>query len=81
MALADFGTVDSRRTYVETDYTVSKSGAETLKLRIEAYWRERGHVVQVVLEEKLFNATVRGCRYDVRSNLLNGFPPKAQIAS
>ena len=81
MSLVDFGTTDSRRTYAETDYTVSKSGAETLKLRIEAYWRERGHVVQVVLEEKLFNATVRGCRYDVRSDLLNGYPKKSKIAS
>ncbi len=75
MALADFGVTDSRRTYAEADYT-SKAGAELLKLKIEAYWRARGHVVQIDLREQAFHPTVRCARWDVRSTLVNGMPRK-----
>ena len=55
------------------DYT-DRAGAERLKARIEAYWRERGSEVQIVLVPAGFTAALRAARYDVRSELLNGLP-------
>lgn len=78
MSVVDFGTTNPRCSGTDENYTTNKAGAELLKLRIEAYWRERGHVVQVVLEEKAFNETARGCRWDIRSNLCNGLPQKSE---
>lgn len=55
------------------EYT-DRSGAEILKTRIEAYWRERGHDVQVILVQAAFTPALRAARYDVRSEMTNGLP-------
>ena len=55
------------------EYT-DRAGAEILKARIEAYWRERGHEIQVTLVQAAFTAAVRAARYDVRSEFTNGLP-------
>lgn len=57
----------------EADFT-SHAGANELKARIEAYWRARGHEVQVMLIEAPFTQAIRAGRYDVRSELVNGLP-------
>ena len=58
------------------DYT-DRAGANALKARIEAYWRERGFAIQVMLVEGAFTPSLRGCRMDVRSDLVNGLPRQA----
>ena len=63
----------------EVDYT-DRAGAEKLKARIEAYWRERGCEVQVTLVPAGFTAALRAARYDVRSELLNGLPQRDRKA-
>lgn len=55
------------------EYT-DRYGANALKARIEAYWRERGYDVQVMLVEGSFTPQLRACRVDVRSDLVNGLP-------
>lgn len=50
------------------------AGASELKARIEAYWRQRGHDVQVMLIEAPFAPALRSARYDVRSEMVNGLP-------
>lgn len=59
-----------------SDYT-DRQGANTLKDRIEAYWRERGFDIQVILVEGAFTQSLRGCRMDLRSDLVNGLPRQA----
>ncbi len=75
MSLAvDFGVTDSRRTYVgETDYTTLE-GAKELKARIEAYWASRGQKVELKLIERGFHPTVRHGRWDVVSDMQQGYP-------
>jgi len=63
----------------EVDYT-DRAGAEKLKARIEAYWRERGNEIQVTLIPAGFTAALRAARYDVRSELLNGLPRRDRKA-
>lgn len=80
MSLAvDWGTKDSRRTYVETDLCTRRGAAE-LKRRIEVYWAERGVLVDVKLHEAGFSAAMRSARFDVRSEMKNGFPPGYKIS-
>ena len=57
----------------QADYT-DRAGANALKARIEAYWRERGHEVEVTLVDAPFAAALRAARVDVRSELVNGLP-------
>jgi len=57
----------------ETDYC-SREGAVALKAKIEAYWRERGHEVMIVLQNVGFHPAIRAVRYDVRSDMVNGQP-------
>ncbi len=57
----------------QADYT-DAAGAATLKARIEAYWRERGFEVQVMLVDAPFAAALRAARVDVRSEMINGMP-------
>ena len=57
----------------EADYT-SRSGAEALKAKIEAYWRERGLDVMLSLHNVGFHPAIRAARYDVRSDMVNGLP-------
>lgn len=52
----------------------SRSGAQELKAKIEAYWRERGQAVQVMLHDVGFHPAIRAARVDVRSDMQNGFP-------
>jgi hypothetical protein len=52
----------------------SRDGAQTLKDKIEAYWRERGHNVMVALHNVGFHPAIRAARFDVRSDMVNGMP-------
>lgn len=62
--------------FPQADWT-TPTGAATLKQRIEAYWRERGYEVQVMLVDGPFNPALRAARVDVRSELVNGLPKSA----
>lgn len=52
----------------------SRDGAIRLKARIEAYWRERGYVVNIRLDRKDFTSIMRTVRYDLRSDMVNALP-------
>ena len=54
-------------------------GAQRLKAKIEAYWVERGHFVQLRIEPKGFTPEMRSTRFDVRSDMLNGMPRARSI--
>lgn len=56
----------------------SPSGAEMLRQRIEAYWRERGYAVQISLAPAGFSAPLRSARVDLRSDMLNGMPRRGE---
>lgn len=64
--------IDSATHYV-SDYT-DRAGAQILKERIETYWRERGYEVQVTLAAASFTPAIRAARFDIRSELVNGWP-------
>jgi hypothetical protein len=51
-----------------------RAGANELKGRIEAYWKNRGYDVQVILVEAPFSPAVRSARFDIRSEMVNGMP-------
>jgi hypothetical protein len=57
----------------EADYC-SREGAVALKAKIEAYWRERGQNVMIVLNNVGFHPAIRAARFDVRSDMVNGRP-------
>lgn len=61
----------------------SRSGAQELKAKIEAYWAERGQKVQVMLHNVGFHPAIRAARFDVRSDMINGMPraPSAKRAA
>jgi len=59
--------------WTESDYC-SKAGAEALKEKLEAYWRERGFEVMIVIRDAGFHPSIRAGRFDVRSDLVNGLP-------
>lgn len=50
----------------------SEEGAQKLQERIEEYWRERGHEIQITLVTQYFHKAMRSVRTDVRSNMVNG---------
>ncbi len=52
----------------------SRDGAQALKDKIEAYWRERGHDVMIALHNVGFHPAIRAARFDVRSDMVNGMP-------
>lgn len=58
-----------------------RDGAYKLKAKIESYWAERGHEVQVDILPGPFNIALRSARFDVRSNLRNGLPANAPLLS
>jgi hypothetical protein len=60
----------------ETDFC-SREGAAALKSQIEAYWRERGQEVMIVLHNVGFHPAIRAARFDVRSDMVNGRPRAA----
>ena len=55
----------------------TREGAMRLKERIEAFWKERGHYVNIELQEAGFMPAMRSARTDVRSNMVNGMPRPA----
>lgn len=71
--------VSSANTAGESDFC-SRGGAQALKAKIEAYWRERGHNVQVALHNVGFHPAIRAARFDVRSDMVNGMPRSAVTA-
>ena len=58
----------------EEDY-LDIDGASRLKQKIEAYWRARGHNVQIFFQHGPFVPALRSARVDIRSTMVNGFPP------
>jgi len=52
----------------------SRDGAQALKNKIEAYWRERGQNVMIALHNVGFHPAIRAARFDVRSDMVNGMP-------
>jgi hypothetical protein len=67
--------ISESATHYLSDYT-DRAGAQILKARIEAYWRARGCEVQVTLAPASFTPALRAARFDIRSELLNGLPPR-----
>lgn len=57
-----------------------KDGAHSLKRKIEEYWRDKGHEVEVKLVDGPFTASMRSSRTDLRSDMLNGLP-RAMVQS
>jgi hypothetical protein len=51
-------------------------GARKLKAKIEEYWAERGFDVSINLVDAGFVPAMRSARTDVRSNMVNGMPPR-----
>jgi hypothetical protein len=51
-------------------------GARKLKAKIEEYWTSRGFDVSINLVEAGFVPAMRSARTDVRSNMVNGMPPR-----
>lgn len=58
------------------DYS-SAQGAATLKKRLEAFWSERGYSVQVFVRSAGFHAAIRARRFEIQSDMVNGFPRDA----
>lgn len=54
-------------------------GAQKIKDKIEAYWKERGFDVDIDLVEAGFVAAMRSGRTDVRSDMVNGMPTKREF--
>lgn len=52
----------------------SREGAQALKEKIEAYWRDRGQDVMLSLHNVGFHPAIRAARFDVRSDMVNGLP-------
>ncbi len=61
--------------FARCDHT-SKSGAQTLASRLEDYWRQRLGFPNAKFWTEKQSDTGRGTRYAVRSNLVDGVPPK-----
>lgn len=72
--LIGFDTSANRRLRDGLPEYTDRVGAETLKSRIEAYWRERGYEIHVNLVAAAFTPALRAARYDLRSELTNGLP-------
>lgn len=58
-----------------------QDGARKLKAKIEEYWAQRGFDVSISLVEAGFVAAMRSARTDVRSNMVNGMPPRKKGGS
>lgn len=52
----------------------SERGAQALKEKIEAYWRERGGDVTIRVQQMGFHPAIRAVRYELRSDMVNGAP-------
>jgi hypothetical protein len=53
-----------------------QEGARKLKAKIEEYWATRGFDVSINLVDAGFVPAMRSARTDVRSNMVNGMPPR-----
>ncbi|MEZ5957483.1 MAG: hypothetical protein R3C27_09770 [Hyphomonadaceae bacterium] len=58
---------------VTADYT-TREGASRLSEMIERYWQERGRAVTLALHNAGFHAAIRSARFDIRSDMINGWP-------
>jgi hypothetical protein len=59
----------------EEENFTSLEGAKALKEKIEAHWRAKGFKPpKIELVEVGFHASIRACRYDLRSNMQGGMP-------
>ncbi len=74
--VADVTAPSAGRTYMMPGDWCTTEGARRLKDKIEAYWKERGYDVSVELVDAGFMPAMRSARTDVRSNLVNGLPPR-----
>ncbi|MEM9739884.1 MAG: hypothetical protein AAF829_08440 [Pseudomonadota bacterium] len=54
---------------------MTKDEAQTLALRIQTFWREKGCDITVVAERMEYDPKLRAVRYEIRSNLVNGQCP------
>lgn len=72
----DFDPTEDERAIYGRNNSCTKEGATRLKERIEQFWLERGHAVQVDVIEAKFHPSIRATRFDVRSNMIGGFPRK-----
>jgi hypothetical protein len=57
-----------------------QDGARKLKAKIEEYWAGRGFDVSINLIDAGFVPAMRSARTDVRSNMVNGMPPRKKGA-
>lgn len=58
-----------------------KEGAEAIARKIKDYWEAQGFPdLQVDVREGGFTPVMRAARFDVRSTMVNGLPPKALAA-
>lgn len=55
-----------------------RRGAEKIAQMIRDYWAMHGADVQVGVVHAGFVPVMRGSRYDVRSDLINGLPVKCE---
>ena len=53
-----------------------EDGARKLKMKIEEYWVSRGFDVSINLIDAGFVPAMRSARPDVRSDMVNGMPPR-----
>ncbi len=49
-------------------------GAQALKKTIEDYWRQLGTPVTIYVVESGFDLKTRATRFDLRSDMVNGYP-------
>ena len=54
----------------------NKEEALTLAVRVREYWAALGYEVDVFVKEARFNPSMRSARWDVRSDLVNGWPSR-----
>lgn len=52
----------------------TKQDATALLERIQAYWAERGYLVQGAVREAGYNERIRSTLYEVYTDLQNGMP-------
>jgi len=65
-------------TYMNSDFC-DNDGARKLKAKIEEYWTSRGFDVNINLVDAGFVPAMRSARTDVRSNMVNGMPPRKKV--
>lgn len=54
-----------------------RDGASRLAEKIQEFWRKRGFDVLVEMKDEGFVSTMRSARTDVRSDMINGMPVRA----